>query len=132
MSDNIREALEAHLHALGGLPNVWQNRAPASGFSANAAHQKSFLIPAKNQGLGLKEKTTLHSGIFQVSLCYPTGVGAMVVDERAEALQAHFAAGTVLTAGSIKVRVRGKPSIEMPVSVSPYVVPVTIRYESIF
>lgn len=127
----IREAFEAHLRALDNFPSVWENRPAVQGFDANKAHQKSFMIPASNKSIGLQEKTTLHRGIFQVSLCYPTGIGAGAVEERAAALQLHFAAGTVLTAGGVKVRVKGKPSVGAPISTSPYVVPVSIGYTSV-
>lgn len=132
MSDDeaIRAALEAKLYALGGLPTVWQNKEPAAGFDPAQAHQKAFMLRALNRSLGIKEKTTLHSGIFQVNLCYPAGVGAAMVEARGAAVQAHFAAGTVLESGGVKVRIRGKPSIGNPVTVSPFVVPVSIRYQS--
>lgn len=132
MSDvAIRSALENHLAAMTpSLPTVWQNRPTVAGFDANKAHQKAFLLRSPNRSRGLTEKTTLHSGIFQVNLCYPAGIGASVVEARGEALQQHFK-GVVLDAGGVKVRVRGMPSIADPISITPYVVPVSIYYESI-
>lgn len=130
--EKIRKALEARLFSSPGqLPTVWQNKPPVDGFNASAPHQKAFLLPSENKSYGLKEKTTLHRGIFQVNLCYPSGTGAALVEARGAVLQAHFAPGTELTADGVKVRIRGKPSIAGPVSSSPYVVPVSIRYESI-
>lgn len=127
----IRQALEAHLAAMAPpLPTIYQNQGEPPGFNAAAAHQKVFLMPAENRARGLQEKTVLQSGIFQVNLCYPAGRGTYDVDTRAGALQEHFK-GRVLEAGGIKVRIKGAPSIAGAVSVSPYVVPVTIRYESI-
>lgn len=127
----IRKALEGHLAASPGqLPTVWQNRAPAAGFDTNAPHQKAFLLRAKNRSFGLREKTTLHSGIFQVNLCYPSGTGAQVVEARGVALQEHFK-GRVLEVDGVKVTIRGLPDIADPISISPYTVPVSIRYRSI-
>lgn len=127
----IRQALESHLAAMQPeMQTIWQNREPDPDFDVNAAHQKVFMLPAENRAQGLREKTTLQSGIFQVNLCYPAGIGTYEVETRAAALQEHFK-GQVLEAEGVKVRVRGTPSIAGPVSVSPYVVPVTIRYESI-
>lgn len=133
MSDEkIRKALEARLFSSPGqLPTVWQNKTPIAGFDPAAAHQKAFLLPFPNKSYGLKEKTTLLSGIFQVNLCYPSGIGAALVEARGAVLQAHFAPGTVLEADGVKVRIRGRASIAAAVSLSPYVVPVSIRYESI-
>lgn len=130
---SIRAALELHLAAIADpMPTVYQNKTPSASFDATRPHQKAYLLPATNQSFGLSEKTTLHRGIFQVSLCYPTGNGTIAVEARGKAIQAHFYAGRVLEHNGVKVRIRGKPSIAAAVSLSPYVVPVSIRYESIF
>jgi len=127
----IRQALETHLASMQPpLMTIYQNRAEPPGFIANNAHQKVFVLPAPNVAYGLREKTTLQSGIFQVNLCYPAGIGTYEVETRSAALAEHFK-GQILEAEGVKVRIRGTPSIAAPVSVSPYVVPVTIRYESI-
>lgn len=129
--DKIRTALEAHLYAMPDpLPTVWQNRAPPTGFDAAKPHQKAFLLRGRNQSRGLQEKTTLHSGIFQINLCYPTGIGTSEIESRAVALQEHFK-GRILQADGVTVRIRGLPDIADPISDSPYVVPVSIRYQSI-
>lgn len=128
----IRIALEDHLMASPGqLQTVWEGKTPAASFDQNQPHQKAFLLRAKNQSFGLKdEKTTLHSGIFQVNLCYPSGTGARVVEARGAALQEHFK-GAVLLVDGVKVLIRGMPDIASPISITPYVVPVSIRYQSI-
>lgn len=132
MSDTkIRKALEDHLVASPGqLPTVWEGRAPSAALDKNKPHQLAFVLRAKNRSMGLREKTTLHSGIFQINLCYPAGSGAPVVEARGEALQAHFRSA-VLEVEGVKVTIRGEPDIADPVSISPYVVPVSIRYQSI-
>ena len=132
MIDTIRKALELHLTAFPGapLPTIWQNRNPPASYKPDAAHQKAFLMPANNRSFGLRERTTLHSGIFQVNLCYPTGIGAYEPESRAVAIAEHFK-GQILEADGVKVQIRGTPDVAAPVSVSPYVVPVTIRYQTI-
>lgn len=129
----IRKAFEQALGSISvGLPTVYQGRDAPAGFDSTAAHQKCWLLPAENESLGLREKTTRHKGIFQVNLCYPSGTkGTTEADERAIALQSSFYAGRELVADGVKVRVRGKPNIAAPVAVSPYTVPVSIRYEAI-
>jgi hypothetical protein len=129
----IKQAFEIALLAISAdIPTVCQGRNPPPGFDATLAHQKSFLLPAENETLGLSEKTTRHKGIFQVNLCYPSGTkGTTEADARAMALQESFYAGRVLVADGVNVRVRGKPNIAAPVAMSPYTVPVSIRYEAI-
>lgn len=129
----IRQALETALAAMTpALPTVFHGAPPPAGFDATKPHQKAYLLRAPNRSVGLSEKTTVHSGTFQVSLCYPTGNGAGAIDARAVAIQAHFYAGRVLEKDGVKIRIKGKPSIGDPVTLSPLVVPVSIRFESIF
>jgi hypothetical protein len=128
----IRAALESRLKTLTpAIPIVWQVKTPAKTFNPKDPYIKAFLMPASNRTLGLSEKTTVHKGIFQVSLCYPTGFGMRDVEAMAAAVQQHFPAGLVLEAEGVKVRIRGKPDIAADLGVeSPLVVPVSIRYES--
>jgi hypothetical protein len=112
------------------LPCVWQNKPTPTNFDANKAHQKIYLLPATPRSYGLTEKTTLHSGIFQINLCYPTGIGTADIEARGKAIQEHFK-GQKLALDGVTVQVRGMPAIAAPVSTSPYVVPVSIRYQSI-
>lgn len=134
MNENdARAALEAWLKTLTpAIPIIWQEKTPPKGFDPTAAYCKAFLMPAKNQSLGIKEKTTLHTGIFQVTLCYPTGNGTGDANAQAAAIQAHFPAGLVLTSNGAKVRIKGKPSIAGQTSQSPLTLPVSIRYQTIF
>lgn len=129
---DIRQALEMHLAAMPGLlPTVWQNKTPVPAIDTSKPYQKAAILWAKPEALGLEELSTWHKGIFQVSVCYPSGDGTFKIETYAAALQRHFAAGTVLNRNGAKVRVRGKPSIADPVTISPYMVPVSIRFESI-
>lgn len=129
----IRAALETRLAQLAPeLPIIWQSKTPPKGFDEKKPYAKAYMMPASNQTLGLQEKTTRHIGLLQVSLCYPTGTGMAAVEAQAGAVQDLFPAGLQLTAAGVKVRIRGKPSIAAPISDSPIVVPVSIRYESIF
>ena len=129
----IRQMLEARLAAMpGGLPTVWQNKAPSAMFNAAAPHQKAFLLRAKNQALGLSEKSSARRGILQVTLCYPTGNGTGAAEAQAVAVQEWFPSGLVLEKNGVHVRVRGAPSIGDPIETSPYTIPVSISYHSIF
>ena len=134
MSDAvIRQMLEARLLAMpSGLPTVWQNKTPPAGFNTAAAYQKAFLLRARNQPLGLSEKSAAHRGILQVTLCYPTGNGTGAAEAQAVAVQAHFPSGLVLVKNGARLRIRGRPSIGDPIETSPYTIPVSISYHSIF
>lgn len=128
----IRDALEIALNEMQpALPTVLEARKPPSTYQADKPHQKAFLLPAENRTLGLRRKTTLHSGIFQVNLCYPSGIGPRDAEQRAAAIATHFYAGRELVAGGVKVRITAEPSVARASSLSPYTVPVSIRYESL-
>lgn len=134
MSDpRIRAALEAHLDALEPpLATAWQNREFEP--TDDAPYQEAYAIPGPNRTLGLKQRTTLNRGIFQVNLCYPSGGETDEVEARARLVQVHFhPSSTVLIGDGVEVRIAGLPVIGAPVPGRPgrYVVPVSIRYESI-
>jgi hypothetical protein len=129
----IRLALEAHLNAMPGkLPTVWQNKPVPQGFDAAAPHQKAFMLRSPPESIGLEELNSRHRGYLQVSLCYPSGDGTFKIETYAKALQDHFPPGLVLQGDGVKVRIRGRAAVADPISISPYVVPVSIRYETIF
>ena len=128
----IRQALEEHLDTTAEkLPTVWENRAAPDGLDTTLdVHQKAFLIPTKPKALGLRQKNVLHRGIFQINLCYPVGIGAYDVATRAGTIAEHYR-GRTLEVEGLKVRIVGYPEISAAVTQSPYVVPVSISYESI-
>jgi len=134
---NIRRALELHLGAATpDLPTAMQNDDfdPADP-DTPPPYQECFVIPARGKARGLRQKTALHLGIFQVNLCYPAGSGTGDVDARADLLIEHFRpADTVLEFGGTKVRFRGFGVKAGPIPGRPglYVVPVSFTYESIF
>jgi hypothetical protein len=133
MNEPIRAALETRLASLApAIPIVWQQKVAPKSLDVTKPYAKAFVMRALNQTLGIREKTTRHRGFLQVSLCYPTGKGMAPVEAQAQAVVAHFPAGLVLEEDGAKIRIRGKPSVADPVSDDPIVVPVTIRYESIF
>lgn len=131
---NIRRALEARLAALTpALATAYQNDqfAPVAG----VPYQECFVIPVTSRTRGLGQKTALHSGIFQVNLCYPAASGTKALEARADALIAHFRPdSTVLEFEGVVVRFLGAGQKAAPVPGRPglYVVPVSFRYTSIF
>jgi hypothetical protein len=129
----IRAALETYLATLApALETAVQNvefEPPA----ADVPYQECYLLTAPGRGVGLRQRTTLNRGIFQVNLCYPAGAGAGGAESRGKALQAHFPPNLVIDAGDEgKIRITGQPVVgaEVPGRPGRYVVPVSIRYES--
>lgn len=134
--EKIREALERHLEAFDPeFQSIWQNKPEPEGFDSSVPYQKAFVLRNKTRRHGLRGKKALHSGIFQVSLCYPSGIGVADVEARAVALQQHFKGqdgkDLILEYDGVRVQILGLASIADPVSQSPYVVPVSIGYQSI-
>lgn len=136
MSDpRIRNALEAHLAALAPvLPTAWQNvefDAPSDG----SPYQEAYVLSGPNRTVGLKQRTAIHAGIFQVNLCYAAGDGAAAAELRGKLTKEHFNPATVLYGvDGLKIRIKGQPVIGDPVGGRPgrFVVPVSIRFESTF
>jgi hypothetical protein len=128
--EQIYRAFELELSLMQPpLPTVYMNRDAPAGIDLTQPYQKCWLMPVSNQTRGLQRKRTLHSGIFQVNLCYPSGKGTDAVGTRAGALQAHFFAGRSLVVDGKKILITARPSVALPTSLSPYTVPVSIDYE---
>lgn len=131
---NIRAALEQHLAALSpAMPTAYQNAefAPV----ANTAYQEAFVLPVRPRTIGLRQKRALHTGIFQVNLCYPAASGAGDAEARAGLLVQHFRPeDTTLEFGGTKVTFSGFGEIAGPVPGRPglFILPVSFRYKSIF
>jgi hypothetical protein len=129
----IRQALESHLADLASpLPTAWQGLpfTPPAG----EPYQEVFLLPAANQTTDLRQSTTVCRGVFQVTLCYPTGSGVADAEAKADAIAAHFdPASTVLTKDGVTVRIEGRPNIGGPLPGEPgrLRIPVSVRYVSI-
>lgn len=131
---NIRRALEIHLGALSpDLPTAIENvdYKPVAG----QPYQECFVLAARPRTIGIRQKRALHSGIFQVNLCYPAGSGTGDVEARADLLVQHFRpVDTVLEFEGTKVSFSGFGQKANPVGGRPglYVLPVSFRYKSIF
>lgn len=124
--DLIRAALEAALTAMSpALPTAWEN-AP---FTPTAiAYQRANMLPAPAANPAY-DNTTLETGIMQVTLVYPEGVGAKDAVARAGLLRTTFARGASFISGSVKVTITRTPTIAPALFESGrYVLPVSIPY----
>lgn len=123
----IRRALESRLLAWAdakGLPVAWEAVAftPPSG-----SYLKVFLMPAEPVNMDLDSGIREH-GLFQVSVCTPTGNGPQQAEALAQALRDVFAADEVI--GPVRISKLPYCSPGLP-SDTHFIVPVTIRYSTI-
>lgn len=130
MSENIRRALETHLAAMSpALATAWENAQfqPTNG----TPYQRAFMLYAApdNSTLGCQRRREV--GIFQITLCYPTGVGNSTAQSRAELVRDHFKRGTTVTHSGQSVLVTQTPSkTTLGVDGDRYMVAVTIPYSA--
>lgn len=128
---SIYNALNKHLFTLNPvLPTALENGTfePQQG----QPYQVVNLLPADTQTRDLREKTIIESGVYQISVYYPSGQGANAARARAEALREHYAPGVLTTEDGIKVEIRGKASVRPAMSMPGwFIVPVQIRFKAI-
>lgn len=126
--DLIRKALEKRLATLTPvLPIAYENSkfAPTVG----QAYIKANLLPNKTETPTLTQSVKIERGIFQVTVCYPTGDGSTNSSARVNLISNHFPAGLVLTEGVTKVRISEAPAIAQGmVDGAFWVVPVSISF----
>jgi hypothetical protein len=123
----IRRALESRLLAWAdarGLPVAWE----AVAFTPPAgAYLKVFLMPAEPVNMDL-DSGIREYGLFQVSICTPSGVGPQQAESLADELRGVFAADEVI--GPVRISKTPYRSPGLP-SDTHFIVPVTIRYSTI-
>lgn len=110
MSENIRRALETHLAAMSpALATRFENASGADPVTGTP-YQQAYMLYAEpdNSVLGCVRRREV--GIFQVTLCYPIGAGSAAAQARADAIRAHFARGTVVSAGGQNTLINRTPS----------------------
>ena len=94
---NVRQAFETHLSTMVSvLSTEYENVAftPTNG----TAYQSCYLLLSDPDDYTLSlAGQFLESGIFQVTIKYPTGTGATTAEDKARAVRDHFRRGTILT-----------------------------------
>jgi hypothetical protein len=126
----IRKALEKRLAAMSpALATAFENAAytPVQG----TPYQKANLLPATPDNIVHGAATWFERGIFQVTLCYPTGTGPAAADARAELVRAQFKRGTTMTEGAVNVLIVATPRIAPAlVEGDRYCIPVSAAYQA--
>lgn len=128
---NILTALCAHLATLvtnPALPVAW----PGIAFDSPPDNYLR-VTPLINEtvSLVLGNGANKHRGIFQVSVLWKSRSGLIAPLEVADLIAAHFAKGTTLYSGTVRVVIYRKPSAASPLQEDDRVqVPVSIPYHS--
>ena len=129
----VRQALETALATWAAaqspaIPIAYENL-PFS--PPTTRYLRAFLLPARTRSLGLDRKHRSYAGIFQVSICVPTGAGPGAALALADALATVYAPSTPLTAAGLKV-VLTEPSTPGPALQEPgwHVLPVSVPYQA--
>jgi len=87
-----------------------------------------FPVDTNQVNLGSNGKNRT-SGIFQVSVYWPTGEGAIEPKERASLIAAHFKRGTVITQDGLNIRIVEPPHVAGVITEKQFLqVPVSINY----
>ena len=127
----IARALEKKLASLTPtLPTAGENGTyqPVTG----QAYQSIALIPANTVTRDLRGEVNDKTGIFQITVCYPSAQGPVAARARADLIVAHFAPRSRLTEGDVKVEITNDPSIGPALTPTGwYCLPVRVFYRSI-
>lgn len=112
----IRQAFETVLSAWAAsqspaVPVAWQNVSLVP--QPTGRYLRTFLLPANSFSEDIGRRHTGFSGIYQISVCAPTGTGNAEGEALAASLRALFPASVPLTAGGLTV------NITDPLSVGP-------------
>lgn len=109
----IRQALEMALKTYAdaaGIPVAWENVELAQ---RPATYLRAFLLPVQTASRDLQRKHREYRGVFQVSVCVPTGNGPGAGEAIAAALEAAFPPDVPLTASGLTINLTG------PLSAAP-------------
>lgn len=127
----IARALEKRLSTLTPKLDV----APENGTyqpKTGVPYMATNMLFAPTLTRDLKETQHEERGIFQVTVCYPSGTGAVQARAHAEAVRTHFQAGLRLVEQDVTVEVLGKPNANPAIPADGwYCVPVSVTYKVI-
>ncbi len=131
----ILAALLAHLEQLTFSPAL-QIAMPGIDFPANGQtkpdnYLAAFFMPNETTNSELGAGQEQRRVMLQVSVFWKKGVGHIKPMEAADKIIAHFAKGTKLHSGGLKIIIDRKPYVASPLQETDRVqVPVTVRYHA--
>ena len=126
----VRQLLEQRLASMAGvLATAWENVSYKP--QVGVAYQRAFLLPGQTEQPTFGDSFRREVGLLQVTLFYPENDGSGAAMAYAEQLRSHFARGTVLASGSVRVVVEATPSIGAANNDGGfYVLPVSVNYRA--
>lgn len=107
----IRQALETALNTYAqanGLTVAWENTELSQ--RPTSPYLRVFLLPADSTSDDLQRKHRAYRGVFQVTVCVPTGAGPGQGEAIAAALEVAFPPDVPLSASGLKVYLTGPMS----------------------
>lgn len=109
----IRKALEKRLLAMASGLAATATAMENGSFNpvAGTPYQRVNLLPATPDNSEQSGKNYFERGIFQVTLCYPSGKGSGAVEAQADRVKAAFKRGTSTTESGVRVIVMLTPKI---------------------
>ena len=99
---NIRQILEAAVMAVKPAIDTQLENTTYSP-KIGEPYQQLYFLPARPDTLTIDENALYQSGVFQITLCYPTGRGSKEIYERIALYAKAFQQGVKLEKGRTKV-----------------------------
>lgn len=127
----IYDALVAKVATLGGgLPVSYPEATPTFAPPANGKYLAVSYFPNRPAWEGVSAGR-IDQGLLQISVVWPKNAGLVAPLDIAETIIAHFALGTVMVSGTVKVKVSRQPWAAAPLSEADKVmVPVSIPWSA--
>ncbi|WP_342221042.1 phage tail terminator-like protein [Candidatus Fukatsuia endosymbiont of Tuberolachnus salignus] len=123
--------LEHHLGAWAaqkGFPVASQN---VQFSDTGGLYLQSHLLPATTECLDLAQVSRVYHGVYQITLCAPTGSGQAQVQAIADDLISLFDLGTLLTDGIIRCAIISVPTVFTGIThCHTYSLPLSMRYRA--
>lgn len=124
----IRAALEGRLSNWASIPVVWEN--VRSEYATD--HLRAYLLPATTVSDDVAGDQRHYTGLFQVSVFTPAGIGPGRAETLAGQIATLFPVGLVMTSGGLDVRVKKPVSVRRAiVETDWYSVPVDFTYAAV-
>lgn len=93
-------------------------------------YQKVNLLPATPDNSTQGASYYRELGVFQITLCYPKGVGANAAQTRAELIKTQFKRATTMIESGLRVIVINTPTISPAfIDGDRYCIPVSVYYQ---
>ena len=133
MSDQVvRKLLEQRVNSVSGaLASATAFENVAFTPSEGTPWQRVNLLPAQPENPTMGDDFYRAVGVLQVSLFYPRNAGSAQAYAQGEVLRTAFKRGTMLSEGTLRVRVIGTPSLGPGIPAGGwYMLPVSVNYQA--